>query len=348
MEKIVLNGRNAKKEFEIPDDILAPKEDTKQQLNMIESVLKKSLGESFPVNNVKVPVAVPSSSNSTPKRPLLSANMTSTSGTSSPTTSNTPKRRISDVLGNSPKAVTTPKPNQQIKQESKPLSSNVTIVLDSDSDDEQFDADMALAIELSKKQKLTETPSNSKASDPQKPKTEKVIPSVKEIVKTTKPITNSTPAKVSTPKPLTTTNSNSNWLRKAAPAPSPSTPHRPVASSSSSHPQTPSSSRLEAKPKVAEGPRLIANDMTVERKIEDYIDVVYAKGEAIKKYEASHPYNFFLTAIVDSPPTHKETLSITMQEILDKSLGDLESSVQINFMVDIGWLLAHYYFAGHE
>lgn len=81
--------------------------------------------------------------------------------------------------------------------------------------------------------------------------------------------------------------------------------------------------------------------------MEDYIDVIYPKGEAIKKYEASHPYNFFLTAIVDSPPTHQETLSITMQELLDTSLGDLESSVQINFMVDIGWLLAHYYFAGH-
>lgn len=33
-------------------------------------------------------------------------------------------------------------------------------------------------------------------------------------------------------------------------------------------------------------------------------------------------------------------------EILDESLGQIESSVQINFMVDIGWLLGHYYFAG--
>lgn len=33
-------------------------------------------------------------------------------------------------------------------------------------------------------------------------------------------------------------------------------------------------------------------------------------------------------------------------EILDQSLGELESSVQINFMIDIGWLLGHYYFAG--
>lgn len=34
-------------------------------------------------------------------------------------------------------------------------------------------------------------------------------------------------------------------------------------------------------------------------------------------------------------------------EILDPSLGDLESSVQMNFMVDIGWVLSHYYFAGY-
>lgn len=33
-------------------------------------------------------------------------------------------------------------------------------------------------------------------------------------------------------------------------------------------------------------------------------------------------------------------------EILDPSLGEIESSVQMNFMVDIGWLLGHYYFAG--
>lgn len=84
-----------------------------------------------------------------------------------------------------------------------------------------------------------------------------------------------------------------------------------------------------------------------EYKMEDFVEVIYPKGEAIKKYEASHPYNFFLTAVEHSPPTHGETLSITMQEILDNSLGELESSVQINFEVDIDWLLDHYYFAGH-
>ena len=68
----------------------------------------------------------------------------------------------------------------------------------------------------------------------------------------------------------------------------------------------------------------------------------------LKKLENAAPYNFFLTTITDSVPTHKESLSITFQELLDTSLGDLESSVQINFMVDIGFLLGHYYFAGHE
>lgn len=35
-----------------------------------------------------------------------------------------------------------------------------------------------------------------------------------------------------------------------------------------------------------------------------------------------------------------------LAELLDTSLGVIESSVQMNFMVDIGWLLGHYYFAG--
>lgn len=66
-----------------------------------------------------------------------------------------------------------------------------------------------------------------------------------------------------------------------------------------------------------------------------------------QKLAASAPYNYFLTAIPSSKPTHSEPLSITFQEILDPSLGELECSVQINFMIDIGWLLAQYYFAGH-
>lgn len=80
--------------------------------------------------------------------------------------------------------------------------------------------------------------------------------------------------------------------------------------------------------------------------IHKYIKVVAPKGKMQAKLEAARPYNFFLTSITSSEPTHTEPLSITFQEILDPSLGELESSVQINFMVEIGWLLGQYYFAG--
>ncbi|XP_030383051.1 probable tyrosyl-DNA phosphodiesterase isoform X1 [Scaptodrosophila lebanonensis] len=82
-----------------------------------------------------------------------------------------------------------------------------------------------------------------------------------------------------------------------------------------------------------------------ERNIRDYIPVV-VEGRMADKLAAAAPYNMFLTAITDSKPTHKEPLSVTLQEILDESMGEIESTVQINFMVDIGWLLGHYYFAG--
>lgn len=88
-------------------------------------------------------------------------------------------------------------------------------------------------------------------------------------------------------------------------------------------------------------------DFTPRVDIHKYIKVVAPKGKMAEKLKASHPFNFFLTCISSSPPTHNEPLSITFQEILDKSLGELECSVQINFMVDIGWLLGQYYFAGY-
>ncbi|EDW12999.1 probable tyrosyl-DNA phosphodiesterase [Drosophila mojavensis] len=94
-----------------------------------------------------------------------------------------------------------------------------------------------------------------------------------------------------------------------------------------------STSKLEKKAKL-------------ERDVRDYVSVVVEKGRMARKLEQAAPYNMFLTAITDSKPTHREPLSITLQEIFDESLGEIESSVQINFMIDIGWLLGHYYFAG--
>jgi hypothetical protein len=71
------------------------------------------------------------------------------------------------------------------------------------------------------------------------------------------------------------------------------------------------------------------------------------KGFAVRLAEAG-PYNFFLTAVRDSPPTHTEALSIRFHELLDPSMGDLDSSLQINFMVEMDWLLEMYKVYGHE
>ncbi|XP_052888388.1 probable tyrosyl-DNA phosphodiesterase [Anopheles moucheti] len=92
----------------------------------------------------------------------------------------------------------------------------------------------------------------------------------------------------------------------------------------------------------------ISLKQAIPRDINSYFPVVAPRGRMAAKLAAAAPYNFFLTTITASKPTHTEPLSITFQELLDSSLGELECSVQMNFMVDIGWLLAHYFFAGYE
>lgn len=81
--------------------------------------------------------------------------------------------------------------------------------------------------------------------------------------------------------------------------------------------------------------------------IQDHVAVIRPKGKMLEKLIAAHPYNYFLTCVTSSPPTHDEPLSITFQEILDPSLGYLECSAQINFLVDPDWLFLQYHFAGH-
>lgn len=71
-------------------------------------------------------------------------------------------------------------------------------------------------------------------------------------------------------------------------------------------------------------------------------------GDVQAKLDASAPYFFFLTAIADSSATHKEPLTITFTELLDPGLGELQSSLQINFMVELGWLLAQYFYTGNR
>ncbi|XP_055624786.1 probable tyrosyl-DNA phosphodiesterase isoform X2 [Toxorhynchites rutilus septentrionalis] len=113
-------------------------------------------------------------------------------------------------------------------------------------------------------------------------------------------------------------------------------------------PQQSTSLQSKHEPKVPPNPTGISLKKVIPRNIHDYYPVVAPKGQMAKKLEAAAPYNYFLTTITDAKVTHREPLSITFQELLDASLGELECSVQMNFMVDIGWLLGHYYFAGYE
>lgn len=51
----------------------------------------------------------------------------------------------------------------------------------------------------------------------------------------------------------------------------------------------------------------------VTRDIHQFISVVNPKGQMQRKLDRAAPYNFFLTTITDSKPTHCEPLSITFQ-----------------------------------
>lgn len=88
-----------------------------------------------------------------------------------------------------------------------------------------------------------------------------------------------------------------------------------------------------------------SNDQALEAAMKKYLPVILLKGKMAEKLKNAAPYNMFLTTVTDSPSTHNDPLSITFQELLDSSLGEIESSVQFNFMVEIGWLLAQYTFA---
>lgn len=70
-----------------------------------------------------------------------------------------------------------------------------------------------------------------------------------------------------------------------------------------------------------------------------------SKGEFDMKYALSSPYFVFLTAVQNSPETWSQPYSITFPEILDTSMGEIEESLHINFMVDVGWLCLQYLFA---
>lgn len=114
----------------------------------------------------------------------------------------------------------------------------------------------------------------------------------------------------------------------------------------SSSTQSPSSSTLKPNQKSpTASPKKLPD---IPRGIEDVFSVVNPRGKMAEKLEKAFPFNIFYTTIAAAPETHRQPLSVTFQELLDSSLGVLEKSLQINFMVDIGWLLAQYYFAGYS
>lgn len=83
----------------------------------------------------------------------------------------------------------------------------------------------------------------------------------------------------------------------------------------------------------------------LEKAMHQLLPVVLPKGQMAQKLKNASPYNLFFTTVTAAPETHSHPLSVTFLELLDPSLGELESSVQFNFMVDIAWLLAQYAFA---
>lgn len=75
------------------------------------------------------------------------------------------------------------------------------------------------------------------------------------------------------------------------------------------------------------------SDEKLEAAMKKFLPVIMPKGKMAEKLKIAAPYNIFLTAVTDSPATHTDPLTVTFLELLDPSLGELESSVQFNFMV---------------
>ncbi|XP_045457203.1 probable tyrosyl-DNA phosphodiesterase [Melitaea cinxia] len=125
-----------------------------------------------------------------------------------------------------------------------------------------------------------------------------------------------------------------------------------VSQDRSKHDNTSSSSSSKTDNCVLKGEKVRDSDyrpiVPPKKRAEDFLKVVLPRGNMAAKHAASAPYHVFYTTITDAPHTHHQPYSITFQEILDSSLGELKCSLQINFMVEISWLLAQYYFAGYS
>ncbi|XP_018336169.2 probable tyrosyl-DNA phosphodiesterase [Agrilus planipennis] len=61
-----------------------------------------------------------------------------------------------------------------------------------------------------------------------------------------------------------------------------------------------------------------------------------------QKIKENEPYCLFFSKIPDEPLTCNQQNSITFKDLLCPSLGELKCSLQINFMIDIAWLIEQY------
>ncbi|XP_050498259.1 probable tyrosyl-DNA phosphodiesterase [Diabrotica virgifera virgifera] len=85
---------------------------------------------------------------------------------------------------------------------------------------------------------------------------------------------------------------------------------------------------------------------------EDHVEVVHILDSPIlkksghetmmEKIERMAPYSVFFTTIIKAPETKRQENAITFTDLLCPSLGILKNSLQINFMIDIDWLLKQY------
>lgn len=80
-------------------------------------------------------------------------------------------------------------------------------------------------------------------------------------------------------------------------------------------------------------PPTSSSSSKMTRDIHQYISVVNPKGQMQKKLDQAAPYNFFLTTITDSKPTHKEPLSITFQGEFPISSVPFSVSRILNFLL---------------
>lgn len=94
------------------------------------------------------------------------------------------------------------------------------------------------------------------------------------------------------------------------------------------------SSSSDSLPSTSASTLSIASGVTpiiepIKRRPEDYFKVVAPKGEMADKLAKAAPYNFFLTTIADSKPTHFEPLSITFLGLFLKINYLLNSCINI-------------------